>query len=71
MNHLKLWCVISQAQIGNYFILIPPLKTQTAIANYLDQKTSAIDKKVKLLEQKVLKYKELRKSIIKRYCNVY
>lgn len=44
--------------------LIPPLSEQTAIANYLDQKTAQIDRKVDLLSQKIEKYKELKKSLI-------
>src|SRR5690554_1514699 len=45
-------------------VLVPPLHEQTAIAQYLDTKTQAIDKKVNLLEKKIGYYKELRKSII-------
>jgi type I restriction enzyme S subunit len=45
-------------------IAIPPLSEQTAIAEYLDAKTQAIDKKINLLTQKAEMYKELRKSII-------
>ena len=43
---------------------VPPFSEQTAIAQYLDTKTQAIDKKVNLLEKKIGYYKELRKSII-------
>lgn len=43
---------------------IPSKEEQTAIAQYLDTKTQAIDKKVNLLEKKIGYYKELRKSII-------
>jgi len=46
------------------FIAIPPLSEQTAIAQYLDTKTQAIDKKINLLIKKADYYKELRKSII-------
>ncbi len=46
------------------FLAIPSLQEQTAIAQYLDTKTHAIDKKVNLLEKKIGFYKELRKSII-------
>ncbi|MCF8259760.1 MAG: restriction endonuclease subunit S [Melioribacteraceae bacterium] len=42
----------------------PPLPEQTAIANYLDEKTSLIDKKINLLTQKAEKYKELKQSLI-------
>ena len=45
-------------------IAIPSLDEQTAIANYLDTKTQAIDKKVSLLEKKIGYYQELRKSLI-------
>lgn len=43
---------------------VPPLSEQQAIANYLDAKTQAIDKKVSLLEQKVETYKKLKNTII-------
>lgn len=42
----------------------PPLEEQTAIAEYLDTQTQAIDKKVILLEKKISYYQELRKSLI-------
>jgi len=41
-----------------------PLQEQTQIANYLDTKTQAIDKKINLLTTKIEYYKELRKTII-------
>lgn len=49
---------------SNIISILPPLSEQTAIANYLDQKTAQIDKKVELLTQKIEKYKELKKSLI-------
>jgi len=42
----------------------PPLKEQTQIANYLDGKTTAIDKKINLLQQKIDTYKAYRKTLI-------
>jgi len=45
-------------------VLLPTLLEQTAIATYLDSKTSAIDRKVALLEQKITHYQQLRKSLI-------
>lgn len=45
-------------------ICFPSELEQTQIANYLDTKTQAIDKKTELLKQKIDKYKELRKSLI-------
>ncbi|MBC8147360.1 MAG: restriction endonuclease subunit S [Bacteroidetes bacterium] len=53
-----------QKDINNFKLLLPTLNEQTQITNYLDTKTKVIDKKTILLEQKILKYKELRKSII-------
>lgn len=55
---------LSQGTLGNLPVLIPPKKEQNQIANYLDAKTKAIDKKEELLEQKILKYRELRKALI-------
>ena len=45
-------------------ILLPYLSEQTAIANYLDTKTAAIDRKIELLTAKADKYKALRRSMI-------
>ena len=55
---------INQDAVKNLFLFYPPLSEQTAIANYLDQKTAQIDKKVALLTQKIEKYKEFKKSLI-------
>jgi type I restriction enzyme S subunit len=45
-------------------LVLPPLEEQSQIAQYLDTKTQAIDKKINLLTKKAQTYKELRKSII-------
>lgn len=50
--------------ITNAHTPVPPMQEQKAIADYLDTKTKAIDKKVSLLHKKTDYYKELRKSII-------
>ncbi|MDE5421085.1 restriction endonuclease subunit S [Ancylomarina sp. DW003] len=55
---------LSQSLLSNLPVLIPPISEQTLIANYLERKTTAIDKKISLLEQKMTKYQELRKSLI-------
>lgn len=47
-----------------FVFLIPSQSEQQAIANYLDAKTQAIDKKVLLLEQKIETYKKLKNTII-------
>lgn len=57
---------ISQEKINNFIISYPLLPEQITIAQYLDTKTKIIDKKIQLLEQKILHYKELRKSIINK-----
>lgn len=55
---------INQEAIKNLFVIYPSFPEQIAIANYLDKKTTVIDKKIELLEQKVLKYEELKKALI-------
>lgn len=45
-------------------MLVPSINEQHAIASYLDHKTSAIDKKIAFLEQKITYYQQLRKSLI-------
>ena len=52
--------------LKSVFFHIPPLPKQTAIANYLDRKTTTIDKKTALLQQKIETYKKLRKAIINK-----
>lgn len=55
---------MTQGDLNRILFFTPALNEQTAIAQYLDTKTQAIDKKVNLLEKKIGYYKELRKSII-------
>ena len=55
---------LSLKTIRNTLFVFPPLHEQSAIATYLDSKTSAIDRKVALLEQKITHYQQLRKSLI-------
>jgi type I restriction enzyme S subunit len=43
---------------------LPSLPEQISIATYLDNKTSAFNRKVALLEQKITHYQQLRKSLI-------
>ncbi|WP_233862047.1 restriction endonuclease subunit S [Tenacibaculum piscium] len=51
-------------KLANFYSIVPPLKEQTEIANYLDAKTQTIDKKVKLLSEKISTYKDYRKTLI-------
>lgn len=47
-------------------ISIPNEKLQTAIVNYLDEKTGQIDKTIELLQTKKKRYQELRKALINK-----
>ncbi len=55
---------IPQGLLKRLLLFFPTNEEQKAIAQYLDTKTQAIDKKVSLLEKKIDYYTELRKSII-------
>lgn len=55
---------LSQNTLSNLPVILPTFNEQTAIAEYLDTKTQAIDKKVNLLEKKIGCYQELCKSLI-------
>ncbi len=55
---------LNMGQTLNIPVLVPSYSEQTVIATYLDSKTSAIDRKVSLLEQKITHYQQLRKSLI-------
>lgn len=44
--------------------LVPPIEEQQAIADYLDEKTTEIDKQVELLDQKQKAYLKLKASLI-------
>ena len=55
---------VSQSILSHIRLISPPFDEQQAIANYLDTKTAAIDKKVTLLEQKIETYKKLKRTLI-------
>ena len=55
---------ISQAAVGRYIGLLPPLSEQKAIALYLDEKTAHCDKIITTINQQIEKLKELRKTLI-------
>ncbi|SFB92299.1 type I restriction enzyme, S subunit [Algibacter lectus] len=69
-NTLLGWCnyttmpIFTQTATKQLELALPPLREQTQIADFLDVKTTAIDKKVKLLQQKVKLYKAYRKNLI-------
>lgn len=53
-------------EFGNLNIDLPSLSVQQKIVDYLDEKTSAIDTKVELLEKKKDAYARLKKAMINR-----
>jgi len=55
---------LSVDKIKRLMLPFTELNEQTAIANYLDIKTAAIDRKIELLTAKAAKYKALRRSLI-------
>lgn len=55
---------ISNADIGKFFIPMPPQSEQTAITNYLDQKTTQIDKLISNKQKLIELLKEERTAVI-------
>lgn len=55
---------IEMEYLLNGSLPIPPLPEQTQIAAYLSRQTALIDQKISLLQQKIDKYQELKKSLI-------
>jgi len=55
---------VSPDYIRNIFIPIPPRDEQIQIINYLDKKTTQIDKAIKLQEEQIKKLKEYKTSLI-------
>jgi len=50
--------------VKNQELFLPSYKEQINIANFLDEKTSQIDKKIKFIQDKKSNYEELKKSLI-------
>ncbi|MFL0080756.1 restriction endonuclease subunit S [Tenacibaculum maritimum] len=57
---------LNHSDFYSIFFTLPKSKEQTQIANYLDIKTTTIDKKITLLEQKIKHYKAYRKTLINK-----
>ncbi len=55
---------LSQRTISAFIYALPPLNEQKEIANYLDDKTSKIDKILTKIDEEIEKLKELRKVLI-------
>jgi len=58
---------ISTNTIGNFIIPLPPLPEQTAIANFLDEKTAKIDSLIEKKKKLIELYKEERTAVINHY----
>lgn len=56
--------IFTQSDTKYLGFILPQYSEQTAIANHLDTKTAAIDRKIELLTAKADKYKALRRSLI-------
>lgn len=57
---------VSQGIIANMIFCVPSLSVQQKMVDYLDEKTSAIDARVELLEKKKDAYARLKKAMINR-----
>ncbi len=57
---------LNKEELNSTLAIIPPQKEQTQIANYLDAKTTVIDKKIRLLKQKIKHYKAYQKTLINK-----
>ena len=55
---------LRQDKLKNTYMFIPPLQEQQQIVDYLDKKTSKIDKLIEKTEQKIELLKEQRTSLI-------
>ena len=55
---------LAQSDVNRSEMLVPPYNEQIAIASFLDDRTSAIDRKIQLLEEKATALADMRKSVI-------
>ena len=55
---------LSQGQISNFCVSLPPLSEQQAIANYLDEKCAKIDAAIENISKQIDASKRLKKAII-------
>ena len=55
---------LSQGQIANFLLAVPPLDEQQSIADYLDDKCSKIDSSIENICKQIDAYKRLKKSLI-------
>lgn len=57
---------MTQTDLSNNAICMPPLKEQAAIANYLDKKCSEIDNVISAQQKRIALLQELKQSVITR-----
>src|SRR5690606_9425810 len=57
---------INSTELGNLYLLEPPVDQQTLIANFLDQKTAQIDEAITIKEQQIALLKERKQIIIQK-----
>lgn len=57
---------INSSFIRDNFLLLPPKQEQIKISDFLDEKTLKIDAQIKILQDKITNYEELRKSLIEK-----
>ncbi|MCX6807351.1 MAG: restriction endonuclease subunit S [Patescibacteria group bacterium] len=57
---------LGKAKVENLFVPVPLMQEQTAIANYLDEKTALLDRTIKAKRRQIDLLKEKRTSLINR-----
>lgn len=55
---------LSQGQIANFILSVPPIDEQRAIATYLDEKCGEIDANIENIGKQIDAYKRLKRSLI-------
>lgn len=55
---------ITSHYMDTHYFALPPIQEQKAIADYLDETTDLINKKIELLSQKANRYEKLKQSLI-------
>ena len=58
---------LSAENVGNYYIIEPPISEQHHIVNYLDSKCSEIDTLLQNYENQIATIEEYKKSLIYEY----
>ena len=55
---------VNGAELKNFSVVIPPFQEQTAIANFLDEKTTKIDQAIAIKQQQIALLQERRQILI-------